>query len=365
MLLCLGLGGLPFTGGAIAKYAVKDQLDVGVVGWLAAASAVGTTLLMLHFLRRLAAYGSEDAQATASTGLRWPWLAMAAAALVLPWLLYPMTGLGPTVAAIAPKALWASLWPVALGAGLAFTLRGWAERLPQDPAGRHRRGDRSRLARRAGPRPVLRPLRRRHPGLAGGDAGVAPDRDRLRRHPDPALDLSLPMTDPNTHDIHLDLADPRELFHPADLDPIGGQPYAEPGLERILNRIRPRPAEPVRATLRLPAAARTPDLEARMRSGLQRYCDHRIGQISNDIASLRQEGLATLWRGLLFLALCMLGSQTLGEPKFLPGILARFLDEGLIIAGWVALWYPLDALLYQHWPLKRERRLYSRCATWN
>jgi formate hydrogenlyase subunit 3/multisubunit Na+/H+ antiporter MnhD subunit len=135
MLLCLGLGGLPFTGGAIAKYAVKDQLDVDVVGWLAAASAVGTTLLMLHFYRRLAAYGSDDAQAKASMGLRWPWLAMAAAALVLPWLLHPMTGLGPTVAAIAPKALWASLWPVALGAGLALALRGWAERLPTIPQG--------------------------------------------------------------------------------------------------------------------------------------------------------------------------------------------------------------------------------------
>jgi hypothetical protein len=167
------------------------------------------------------------------------------------------------------------------------------------------------------------------------------------------------MSDKNHHDIHLDLVDPRELFHPAELDPIGGQPYAEPGLERILNRIRPQPDLPLRATLRLPAAERTPDLESRMRAGLQQYCDHRIAQITNDIASLRQEGLATLWRGLLFLALCMLGSQMLGEPKFLPGILARFLDEGLIIAGWVALWYPLDALLYQHWPLKRERRLYQ------
>ena len=165
------------------------------------------------------------------------------------------------------------------------------------------------------------------------------------------------MTETNIHDIHLDLADPRELFHPAEVDPIGGQPYAEPGLERILNRIRPRPDRPVRATLRLPLSARAPDLEARMRSGLRQYCDHRIGQISNDISSLRQEGLATLWRGLIFLALCMLGSRLVGEPKFLPGIVARFLDEGLIIAGWVALWYPLDALLYQHWPLKRERRL--------
>jgi len=135
MLLCLGLGGLPFTGGAIAKYAVKAQLDVGVVGWLAAASAIGTTLLMLHFFSRLASYGSDDTRASASPGLTVPWLAMAAAALVLPWLLHPMTGLGPTVGAIAPKALWASLWSVALGAGLAFALRGWAERLPQIPQG--------------------------------------------------------------------------------------------------------------------------------------------------------------------------------------------------------------------------------------
>jgi len=168
------------------------------------------------------------------------------------------------------------------------------------------------------------------------------------------------MTDTSTHDIHLELSDPRELFQAPELDPLAGQPYAEPGVERILNRIRPKPGWPVRTTLRLPAAARSPDLEARVRAGLQQYSDIRVGQITHDIASLRQEGLATLWRGVLFLALCMFGSRILGEPKFLPDIVARFLDEGLIIAGWVALWYPLDALLYQHWPLKRERRLYER-----
>jgi multicomponent Na+:H+ antiporter subunit A len=53
-LLCLGLGGLPLTGGFLAKYAVKGQFDAGLAAWLAAASAIGTTLLMLHFLDRLA-----------------------------------------------------------------------------------------------------------------------------------------------------------------------------------------------------------------------------------------------------------------------------------------------------------------------
>jgi hypothetical protein len=38
--------------------------------------------------------------------------------------------------------------------------------------------------------------------------------------------------------------------------------HAEPGIERILNRIRPKPDRPVRATLRLPAVAPASDLEA-------------------------------------------------------------------------------------------------------
>lgn len=61
----------------------------------------------------------------------------------------------------------------------------------------------------------------------------------------------------------------------------------------------------------------------------------------------------------MFLALCLLGSRLVGEITLLPGFVERFIDEGLVIAGWVALWYPLDVLLYQRWPLARERRLYE------
>jgi multicomponent Na+:H+ antiporter subunit A len=134
-LLCLALGGLPFTGGAIAKYAVKAQLDVGTVGWLAAASAAGTTLLMLHFLQRLAQSGSGQAAAAAPAGLVAPWLATACAALVLPWALHPVAGLGPAAPALVAPALWAALWPVALGAALALALRRQAGRLPRIPEG--------------------------------------------------------------------------------------------------------------------------------------------------------------------------------------------------------------------------------------
>jgi len=134
LLLCLGLGGLPFTGGAIAKYAVKDFFGTEVTVALSAASAAGTTLLMLHFLRRLARAEVKGA-GRAPMGLLLPWLAMAAAALLLPWLLYAPAGLGSAVAALGADALWQALWPVAAGAALAFALRNHFDALPPVPEG--------------------------------------------------------------------------------------------------------------------------------------------------------------------------------------------------------------------------------------
>jgi hypothetical protein len=162
-----------------------------------------------------------------------------------------------------------------------------------------------------------------------------------------------------TLDVRLELAELRELFNASPPDPLAGRPYAESGVDRILNQLRPRPGRRVRTTIVLPEAARAPDLEARCRAALENYFGARIAYLDNDNSSLWHEGRATLTRGLLFLAICMLGSHIVGEPKYLHPVLARFLDEGFVIAGWVALWWPLDVLLYQHWPLARERRMYE------
>jgi formate hydrogenlyase subunit 3/multisubunit Na+/H+ antiporter MnhD subunit len=134
LLLCLGLGGFPFTGGAIAKYAVKDFFGTDNAAALADASAAGTTLLMLHFLRRLVLAEVKGA-GRAPTGLLLPWLAMAAAALVLPWLLYAPAGLGSAAAALGWDASWKALWPVAAGAAVAFALRRRVDKLPAVPVG--------------------------------------------------------------------------------------------------------------------------------------------------------------------------------------------------------------------------------------
>ena len=113
---------------------MKPPLGEGIVGLLATLSSAGTTLLMLHFLRRLVATSAQDAQ-TAAARLTLPWLAMALASVAVPWALY-LAVMGGTVSdALAPAALWSAVWPVLLGGVLAVGLWRWGGSLPEVPEG--------------------------------------------------------------------------------------------------------------------------------------------------------------------------------------------------------------------------------------
>jgi formate hydrogenlyase subunit 3/multisubunit Na+/H+ antiporter MnhD subunit len=134
-VVALGFGGLPLTGGGLAKLAVKPPLGEGVVGPLATLAGAGSTLLMLHFLHRLRQTAASDPRATTLPGLARPWLATAFAAIAVPWALFLTAGIGTVADALAPSALWAALWPVLLGGVLAVGLRRFAHHLPRVPEG--------------------------------------------------------------------------------------------------------------------------------------------------------------------------------------------------------------------------------------
>ncbi len=144
LVLALGFGGMPLTGGALAKAAVKDAFGTGLAAALSELSAIGSTLLMLHFVRRLAALPGQGAGRPGG-GLVGPWIGLAAAAVLLPWCLYAALGLGDPAATLGGGALVEALWPVALGVGLAAALGRWGQGL----AGRVPEGDVLALARHA------------------------------------------------------------------------------------------------------------------------------------------------------------------------------------------------------------------------
>ena len=102
---------------------------------LATLSAVGSTLLMLHFLRRMWS-GSHQPEIAEASALLWPWLATALAAAVSAldavFLCYRRTH---CVTRSLPAEIWEALWPVLLGALASLALWRWGGLLPRIPAG--------------------------------------------------------------------------------------------------------------------------------------------------------------------------------------------------------------------------------------
>jgi formate hydrogenlyase subunit 3/multisubunit Na+/H+ antiporter MnhD subunit len=134
-IIAVGLGGLPLTGGGLAKIVVDGPLGDGTASTIATLSAIGTTLLMLQFLRNLANSTSQDREAKAAAGLVWPWLATAAVSLVVPWALFLAVPAGTLPNPLAPALLWKALWPVLIGCVLALAMWRWARRIPRVPEG--------------------------------------------------------------------------------------------------------------------------------------------------------------------------------------------------------------------------------------
>jgi len=73
---------------------------------------------------------------------------------------------------------------------------------------------------------------------------------------------------------------------------------------------------------------------------------------------LLKQGRLSLIIGLAFLGACLLV-----EEIFLPqpqSTLSILLWQSLVVAGWVAMWRPMQIFLYDWWPLRRTGQLYEK-----
>ena len=70
----------------------------------------------------------------------------------------------------------------------------------------------------------------------------------------------------------------------------------------------------------------------------------------------------SLMVGLSFLGLCLFITEIL-LPKG-SGILPDFIQQGLTIAGWVAMWRPMEIYLYDWWPLRLRGKIFTKSVSY-
>ncbi|MFK8253679.1 hypothetical protein [Ancylobacter terrae] len=167
----------------------------------------------------------------------------------------------------------------------------------------------------------------------------------------------------DTIDVEIRLRDIRNFFTEPDIDPFEGEIIDLSGIEQVMDALKSRPGWRrcrLRTRLSVPFTAETASIEARMPEALRAYCDKHIQYCERKIREVRIEGRRGLRVGALFLAACMAASASVDTLLAIPGLLGQLLSEGLLIAGWVGLWRPIELLLYEWWPYSRDIALYRK-----
>jgi hypothetical protein len=98
------------------------------------------------------------------------------------------------------------------------------------------------------------------------------------------------------------------------------------------------------------------DVEAAVRH----YFASRADIKRREFRYLMRQGRTVLVVGVAFLASCLLIGQFL--ERFGGGPIAGLARESLTIAGWVAMWRPIQIYLYDWWPLRDDVRNLDRLA---
>jgi hypothetical protein len=162
--------------------------------------------------------------------------------------------------------------------------------------------------------------------------------------------------------IELQIGQVGQLFN--TLDPM---PFRERDLDReaedyIVNWARELPAKnPIRILIHLPRTEAESAPAHELGHALNQYFRYRADCAAADLRGLFRNGRYSLFIGVIVLGICLTAGHFL-TTMFRHDTLGQFLNEGLIILGWVANWKPIEIFLYDWWPIRQRQDLFSRLA---
>lgn len=169
------------------------------------------------------------------------------------------------------------------------------------------------------------------------------------------------MTEPLV--IELRLRDIRNFFADPEIDPFDGEAIDESGINQLMDVLRSTrdwKGRPLEVILHVPASDEARTLIPRMGAAMRVYSQRHIQYAERKLREMRFEGGRALLVGCAFLAFCLAlaaGIEMLLDPERLVG---RLLVESAVIAGWVGLWRPVELLLFDWWPYRKDIAMYRK-----
>ena len=163
---------------------------------------------------------------------------------------------------------------------------------------------------------------------------------------------------PHPHTISLRLRDISQLFNSMDPSPFIDKDLDDDAEDYIVSWAQEfSPGDPIRLRIHLDQWPEHDPNEI-IPAAVHNYFSHRAKITHLEFNRLMKRGRTSLFIGLVFLAACLLLSNFL--MTHVQGAWTDLARESLAIAGWVAMWRPMEIYLYDWWPLRRRSRIFTK-----
>ena len=162
--------------------------------------------------------------------------------------------------------------------------------------------------------------------------------------------------------IEISLESVDQLFNSLDPAPFRQKDLDKQAEDYIVGAIEDFPVRaPLKIVFHLPQSVLNSSASGAIPDALHHYFAYSLESERRKLRSEMRETPVSLAIGLSFLFACMALRQLI--IAWDAGTLGHIAAEGLLIAGWVAMWRPLDTFLYGWWPIRRRCGVYGKLTT--
>lgn len=159
------------------------------------------------------------------------------------------------------------------------------------------------------------------------------------------------------HHVEIRIRELKQLFNSMDPAPFLEKDLDSDAEQFIVESAEEFPlGEPIELVVHLASAGEEKDPHHLVLTAVHHYFQGRSEHARLAFRRLMRQGQWSLVIGVVFLAVCFSGAELLDKLQPSNRWL-QLLREGMIIAGWVAMWRPMQIYLYDWWPLRRNLKL--------
>jgi hypothetical protein len=150
-----------------------------------------------------------------------------------------------------------------------------------------------------------------------------------------------------------------QLFNSLDPSPFLERDLDDDLVDYVTSWAREIPRDlPLRLTIHLGQPPKEEDDEQVLRAAIQNHFANAAELKQNEFRQLLRRGWRSLAIGLAVLGIAIVTGKLMeaGDEHSLLTVLS----QSVLIGGWVAMWRPLEILLYDWWPVRADRLMFER-----